>query len=480
MTDSLNFERTHPLYDEMLPVYRRNADLYTGGHTVERAFGASGHAAGPAPGSMPGHVANKYLTRHPLEKDEQYAIRVRRAAYRNYAAPIVDLFSSSVTDGVDRQGVARISRLDPLLRDCDRQGNTPERFFKDVITRAAAVGVEFVLIDMPEAAAPAFTEAEARLSGLLPYFVRIPAENIIAWDFAPDGSLDWAVQRETCLEAAGPFEAYQTIKVITLWRKDGWERYVSRGGGPFEPAGGGEHTLGRVPIVPFIYERESAMTGRGVTDDVASLIIRVFNQDSEMDKMLFDAAVPLLVAYGVDEEGEEVLQRASSSLWRFSGADTRLEYVETSGASYSAKRQQTLDDIDSIREISLRQTRPRGAQVESAEARRLDAVQISSQLADFARNAAASERLCWELAASYLGEPAASLAELEIKYNGCFDPESVREKLTESYLELRRNGDLSRETLWRQIGLNDEQIRLEKELLAAESTLQTLSADNAV
>ncbi|MDR2892998.1 MAG: phage portal protein [Deltaproteobacteria bacterium] len=457
MPDTHNFEQEHPLYKKMLPTYRRNHDLYEGGTAIERTSGGESDKK------------NKYLTRHPLEKGAQYAIRVQRAAYRNYAAPTVDLFASSVTDGVERAGVEEIARLKPLLTDCDRQGGTPDSFFKGVLTQAAAVAVEFVLVDMPQAEAPANTEAEAQRAGLQPYFVRVPFDNVIAWDFDPDGSLAWAVQRDIQTESKGPFQGYEEVKTITLWRKDGWERYVSRGGSTFEPAGGGAYNLGgRVPLVPFIYERETSMTGRSVIDDVASLIIRVFNQDSEMDKMLFDAAVPLLCAFGLDEEVDEALQRASSNMWRFSNADAKIQYVETSGTSYAAKRQQILDDIDSIREISLRQTKPKGAAVESAESKRLDTVQISSQLADFARSCGAAEKLCWELAGLYVGEAPAALDKVEIKYNSAFDPQAMREKLTEAYMEMRRNGDISRETLWKQVGMTDDQIEQEKVLLEDE------------
>lgn len=459
-----NFEQTHPLYDLMLPAYRQNADLYDGGRSVEGGISSG----------LGGRSWNKYLTQHPYEKDKQYAIRVRRAAYRNYAAPTVDLFASSVMSGATREGIENLSAIAPLLADCDRLGNPPDRFFKAVETRAAAVGADFVLVDMPVADGGALTRKEALEKGIRPYFVRVPASSVVAWDFDADGSLAWAVVKGSRLAAKdGPFSDYDEVRTVTVWRKDGWERYVwdksEKGTGSYVPDGEGKLNLGVVPLVPFLYEAETPMTGRSVIDDVASLILRVFNQDSELDKMLFDAALPILAAFGLREEEEEVLVKATSYLWRFGDGQARLQYVEPSGQSFAAKRQQIQDDIESIREISLRQTRPRGAGVESAESKRLDAVQISCQLADFARTAASAERRCWEIAAKLAGLEQEDIDGILIKYNESFDAEALRDSLTRIYMELRKSGDISLHTLWNHLGLSEEQVGEEKKRLLAEA-----------
>ena len=457
----INYLQTHPLYDMVAPTYQRNTDLYDGGESVD--------------GKM---AAKKFLTQHPYEKDKQYGIRIVRAAYRNLAAPTVDLFSSSITNGIERVGIDDIPSFASMLRNCDRGGSSPDVFFKNVVTRSAAVGAEFVLVDMPQAHGQATTQAEVAALGLSPYFVRIPAVDVICWDYDEEGALDWAVTKSVRKESSGPFTPFVDVVSVTLWTKTEWRRYTSHGGGSFDPDGEGSLFIGMVPLVPFLYEQDTPMTGRSVIDDVARLIIRVFNQDSELDKMLFDAALPLLAAFGLTEEDEEALTRATSSLWRFGDKDARLEYVEPSGTSFNAKRQQIQDDIESIREISLRQTKPKGAGIESAEAKRLDAVQISSQLADFARSAAASERKCWEIAGRYLSVDQPKLDAISINYNETFDPDSLREKLTSTYMELRGNGDISRETVWRQLGMTKEQIEEEKALLEEEGRAATGPSGN--
>ena len=46
-----------------------------------------------------------------------------------------------------------------------------------------------------------------------------------------------------------------------------------------------------MPLVPFLFEPTSPMTGLPATDDVLSLILRIYRRDSELDKMLFDLSL---------------------------------------------------------------------------------------------------------------------------------------------------------------------------------------------
>lgn len=451
-------EQCSPIYNRVILTYRRNADLYDGGATMVRK-------------------ANLYLTQHPFETNDQYKIRLRRAAYRNYAAPTVDLFASAVTKNIERNGIDKHAFLAPLLENCDRHGNSADKFFKGVITRAAAVGAAFVLVDMPQTQTPANTMRDAKVQGLSPYFVHVPAKNVLDWGYDDDGVLNWVVIRDKDWVSPGPFKDYEEKRTITVWGVEGWQRFVSQGGSDYSLAGEGELHLGMVPLVPFLYEETTPMTGRSVFDDVRALLVRVFNQDSELDKMEFDAALPILAAFGLPKDEAEELVKATNNIWRFGDPNAHLLYVEPSGASFNAKRQQILDDVDAIREISLRQTKPKGAGVETAEAKRLDSVQISSQLAEFARNVAASERRCWQIAALMCGLGQEAAKNIQIKYSEAFDPDALHDKLTADFKELRAAGDISRETLLTQMGWDAKAIEKDAGLLAKEreSTPATLA-----
>jgi len=66
------------------------------------------------------------------------------------------------------------------------------------------------------------------------------------------------------------------------------------------------------------------------------------------------------------------------------------------------------------------------------------------------------------------GVDESALEGITIKYNETFDPDALREQLTARYIELRKDGDISRETVWESLGMTPEQIEKEKGKLAAE------------
>ena len=86
-----SYEQKHPLYAASFTKRRKAMDLYEGGERIE------GNRA--------------YLTRHTYESDKQYDIRASRATYRNFAAPIVDVFASFINEG---QMCIRDSACDPI------------------------------------------------------------------------------------------------------------------------------------------------------------------------------------------------------------------------------------------------------------------------------------------------------------------------------------------------------------------------------
>jgi hypothetical protein len=313
---------------------------------------------------------------------------------------------------------------------------------------------------------------EQKQHRFFPFFVSIRAEDLISWQINPDDhQFDFVVFQATGTEFEdGPFSTEVSVKILTVWTRQKWQRLKSSNGGEFAETGSGKNVLGMVPLVPFFYEKHPALKNIGISaiDDVSTLLVSLYNLDSERREYCSDCALPVSILSGVTEEEASDAYKASDALWCFKDSNAGLEIKEPSGASYNSLSTEAQNVLNSIREISLRQTKPLGAQVESAESKRLDSVQLSSQLAEFARSAAASERRCWEIAGRLAGVDESKLEAIEIKYNEKFDPDVLREQLTEDYKSLRENGDLSRETLWRQLGMTDEQIEEEKARLAAE------------
>ena len=432
----MNYSQKHPLYMRGSVKRAEALDLYEGGARVE---------GNPA-----------YLTRHPFENEKQWKIRQERATYRNFAAPIVDVFTSSICDG--RPARTLPAELEAMLGNVDRHGALADVFFADVARLAAAGGSRFVLVDMEPAKGLTLAENDSAGRRNFPYFTAIDADDV--WDWGLDeAGLSWVVLHSLEIMEAMPFTAPSARDILTIWTRDEWRRLASPPrpmdssalAGGFETMiedGRGAHPLGEVPVVPFLFEPVTPMTANPATDDVLSLILRIYRRDSELDKMLFDCAVPLAILNGVDKKLMDDFVRASSNVLASEREDgVSGQYLEPTGASYAALREQIDADIASVREIALRMVRPQSAVGERAEAKKIDKQQLDTQLAGFARRCASAERKCWELAWKWLNNGRAPQADaIACPYNEDYSVKDA-ERLDRQYLlEMLRIGAISRET----------------------------------
>ncbi len=435
-----DFEHKHPLYAQARLKRILAMDLYEGGERIEGR--------------------EHYLVRHPYETDKQYEIRLERSAYRNFAAPIVDVFSSYVCDGRPQRALPQI--LEPMLEDTDRHQTGADVFFANAVRLAAARGASFILCDMETARGATLADDRDAGRRILPYFVAIDPDDVYDWCI-DDRGIAWCVVHAVETVPGEAFGPQQVRDTITLWTRNGWQKY---GGAPrllssiedMAPESTlngnavllseGLHQLGEVPLVPFLFEPVTPMTGNPVTDDVLSLILRVYRRDSELDKMLFDCAVPLGIINGLDMKQKDDFIRSSSNILISSNYQgISAQYLEPQGHSFSALREALTSDIQSIREIALRMVRPQSGIGESAESKNIDKQQLDTQLANFARRCANAERKCWELAYKWLNNgQAPKREEVATPYNEDYSVDAMY-KLDRMYLlEMLKAGAISNET----------------------------------
>lgn len=433
-----DYSQKHSLYGAARQKRDLALSLYEGGELVEKQ--------------------HQLLIRHPFETDAQYAIRKERATYRNFAAPIVDVFGSFVCEGREARTLPKA--LEPMLTDVDRLHSNASTFFDEVVRTTAAGGVRFVLVEMEGSKGGTVSEDKKAGRRLVPYFVDIDANAVWDWGMDKDG-LAWVVIHSTEAVANQPFESPKVVDVLTVWTRKTWQKF--RGTERTLTATGTElttvfstgmkaegepvaHPCEAVPLVPFQFEPTSPMTGNPATDDVLSLVLGVYRRYSELDKMLFDCAVPLMVVNGLAEKAGEEFVRASSNMLVSEEKDgISATYVEPTGTSFAAQTTFLMSDIQQIREIALRMVRPDSAVGESAEAKKLDNRQLDTQLAKFARRCASAEKRCWQLAARWL-ELKVGDDEIITPYNEDYDDNAIN-KLDKTFvLELARLNMISKAT----------------------------------
>lgn len=437
----MEYTKKHPCFEQNRLRRDLAMDLYEGGRCIEV------------------ERVKTLLTRHPFETEAQYKIRLDRAIYRNFAAPIVDVFSGMVCEKRPERTLPEA--LKPIEKDADRLGNDAGTFFDDVVRNAAGGGARFVLVDMEPPKGDTLAADKQAGRRLVPYFVDIDADNVWDWGL-DDKGLAWVVIHST--EAVEPkaFEIAMVVDVLTVWTRQTWQKfkgqpravtiaeneltniYATQMQQEGEPIA---HPCGMVPLVPFLFEPRTHMTGNPATDDVLSLIVGTFRRYSELDKMLFDCGFPLMVVNGLSPDDGDKFIRASSNMLVSSEKDgINATYVETAGSSFAAQTTYLTYDIQQIREISLRMVRPDSAVGQSAESKKLDNAQLDTQLAKFARRCASAEKRCWQLAAAWLGMKNVADDAILTPYNEDYSEDSTNMLDKAFVLELTRLNVISKVT----------------------------------
>lgn len=473
----MEYTKKHPTYESNRLRRELAMDLYEGGRCIE--------------------VEHKeLLTRHPFETQAQYDIRVSRATYRNFAAPIVDVFSGMVCEGRPERTLP--DALKDIEKDADRLGNDAGTFFDDVVRNAAGGGARFVLVDMEPPRGDTLAADKQAGRRLVPYFVDIDADNVWDWGI-DDKGLAWVVIHSTEAAESTPFATAMVVDVLTVWTRQTWQKfkgparavtisseglkevYATRMKPEGEPV---SHKCGMVPLVPFLFEPRSPMTGNPATDDVLSLIVGTFRRYSELDKMLFDCAVPLMIVNGLDDEQSDAFVRASSNILRSTQPDgVSATYAEPSGTSFAAQTAFLANDIQQIREIALRMVRPDSAVGQSAESKKLDNSQLDTQLAKFARRCAAAEKRCWMLAAAWLGMENVADDAILTPYNEDYSEDSTNILDKAFVLELTRLNVISKVTaleLLKGVGTLPDDFDPEKEAENVAKDILTNAGQNGV
>lgn len=290
-----------------------------------------------------------YLPRHKRETDDDFRRRLNLAVLRPYTRKAVDDMVSrpfsrpiQVEDDVPAE-------LRPIYENADMQGNNLHNFAREVFRDAWIHGLSHILVDMP-ATGGKLNAAEERERGVRPYFVHVPARNLIAaFSQRINGRevlvhariLQTVVERDGFEEVHVPEIAVWEPGVITKYRKNSKS-------GKWEIFGESVRTtnLGFVPIATVYVDRSGFMAAAPPMEHVAHLNAAHWQSASDQANILAVSRFPMLSAIGIDsEEVEGGLSVGPNALLYSTRKDARFEYVEHTGAAIEAGRQ-SLKDLE--------------------------------------------------------------------------------------------------------------------------------------
>lgn len=273
--------------------------------------------------------SKKYLPQFPTESDSDYKHRLDNAKLTNIFLDIVENlaqrpFAKKVQ--IDEEGGVPPQIID-FGDDVDGQGSSLHSFAGEVFFYGIAQGLDWLLVDYTKGVPPTVTVSQERALGARPYFVRIPAQNVLAvysdmvngreqfihariWEpvTVREGwkevekkrvrvfnrePLGFDEQRRPTGYAPAVYEVWELQKDD---KQNGKEVWVKIDTGPV--------TIGEIPLVPFLTGRRRSRSWRydPPMRAAAELQIELYQEQSGLKHVKDLTAFPMLAANGVQPE----------------------------------------------------------------------------------------------------------------------------------------------------------------------------------
>ena len=386
------------------------------------------------------YLAASNIFRYVKEPESAYLERLRRAAYYNYCAPIVDLYNAHLF----RQGPVRITdetALVEFFENVDGFGTSMDAFMKEAECLAQVFGKMHVVVDQPAARREPQSAAEAERLGLRPYLVKLDPRDLVNWQLDEAGELVWARIRERRARGEDPFEESAEGYTYRTWTRNGWFLHTSDG----ELRARGEHGLGRVPIAT-LYDRSSKtqpFVGISTLEDIAYINRQVNNWTSSLDEFILKQCFShLFYPEGMFESPgrDELVEFGMNNATAFPRDAAHLPfYLSPEAAPGEFIRSQIVWAVGEIYRLAKLE-HAAGRQVQQASsgiAKAFDFQETNRTLADKAARCERCERAIVELLSAWRGKKA---SRFTVNYGRDFNVQGTQEELEELLTTIRIPG----------------------------------------
>lgn len=251
----------------------------------------------------------KYLPKFPNESDKDYRFRLETAKFTNIYRDIIEGLAQKpfahevalVDEGVN-------ARIAEMVEDIDGRGNHLHVFAAETFFNGINKAIDWILVDYTEAVGLRTVEEE-RKAGVRPYWVHIPAENVIWIESAIiEGREQFTVIK--ILENKGRVKTFtrfasQQAKASGLGdgKKDVvvWKVEVESREGGWTVEKQGRLTIGVIPMVPFVTGRRKGTKWQfnPPMRDAADLQIEHYQQETALKHIKTMTCFPMLAGNGV-------------------------------------------------------------------------------------------------------------------------------------------------------------------------------------
>lgn len=360
-----------------------------------------------------------YLHRHKRESEDNFKLRLKRASFMNFCAPVVDINTSYLfREEPTRDLKASSTAATAFLEDADLEGRPWNKVIRELSKLAGAMGVMGVIVDKPKG--KAISRAQELKLGIRPYVAVYNPRAILYWEFERIGgfpTLTKLILQEG--EAEG-------LEQIVVWTQTEWAIYkkkekTGKETSKYELVDSTENTLGKIPFA-LLRNRDSfkKMTGLSDIADIADVNNRIYYLDSDALEIIENCGFPILegssdALKATAGEGENLDIGTESVLDRGDDVEAGgFKWLEPPHSSLEAILKwymQAIENIKYLAKIGSGDAQATG-QAESGAALELRFQQLNALLSEKAENCESFEKRIFELVGLWESET----INIEIKY----------------------------------------------------------------
>lgn len=396
----------------------------------------------------------QYLPIEPAEESIDYERRLDRSvmvpAYNQTINGLVGLMTRKHANVVDDLP----DQLDPLLSNIDNNGNDINKFFQDASKNAWNDGLTYILADFPNVEGVETLEDERALE-LRPYLVNIKAADMLSWRYEiVNGRLviQQIVYRSRVERQDGLFGTkivYQyhvrTPDEVQVWEMEFDDSKKKQTPVPIlvetRPI-----TFGFIPLEIYYTNKIDDFIAEPTLLDLAEMNVKHYRVYSDYSHNLHISSVPILAIYG-SEEGDAITISPNTAV-KFSAANSKMEYIETSGVSLDASRMELADIEGRMAKMGLQQLAA-GAENKTATQSMIDKEEGRSKLQEAVVNGEQAMNNSLQNVAAIMGIEMPE--EAFISFSRDIDKMQLDSGTIAQYSNMHAKGQISLETMWQML-----------------------------
>jgi len=418
-----------------------------------------------------------YMPKLPNESQDDYDYRIKNAKFTNIYEDIVTSLASKPFAQECTVADDASDRIKKLAEDIDGRGNNLHVFASQVFFYGINYAIDWILIDFTKYQRPEggpsrpLTQNEEAALNMRPYWVHVPAKRMLAAYSAKINGVEQLVhcriEENVTMRVGFQEKLVKQVRIFNrdpiftpgladptdwtpatfeVWRQDQGENWTQVEVGPV--------SIGIVPVVPYATGRRKGGTWQFAPPmkSAADLQVEHFQQETALKHIKEHVAFPMLSADGVtpaknqDGSVKAVPIGPKAVLYAPPHPETgqagSWKFIEPSAESLKFLAEEVKNTETQMREI--------GRQPLTATAG------ITVVVAGLASQKASSAVQAWALSLKDALEQAFRITEMwlreakqttvNVHTDFALDPNDASSKTF--LMEMRKNGDLSREGLW--------------------------------